>query len=284
MSKLIVNADDFGLHSAVNAGIIDGHRRGIITSTSLMAGGEAFTEAVSMAKQNPKLGIGIHITLVGGVKPVCDSSEVSSLLTPEGVFPENYVEFIKRIYSGRINYSELRKEIHAQIAQIMDTRLRVTHIDGHQHLHVLPTVLPIVIEQAKSFGIHAIRIPDESTGFMNYMYSPIRLLGKVGLSTVAANVRPIIRNNCMTTTQYFWGMVNGGHINQKSLMGILKAVNKHSGTHELMVHPGSNSSILGKLYNWGYHWEDELNALCSSHTRLYISQHDIELINYGDLV
>ena len=68
MSKLIVNADDFGLHSAVNAGIIDGHRRGIITSTSLMAGGEAFTEAVSMAKQNPKLGIGIHITLVGGVK------------------------------------------------------------------------------------------------------------------------------------------------------------------------------------------------------------------------
>ena len=97
MSKLIVNADDFGLHSAVNAGIIDGHRRGIITSTSLMAGGEAFTEAVSMAKQNPKLGIGIHITLVGGVKPVCDPSEVSSLLTPEGVFPENYVEFIKRI-------------------------------------------------------------------------------------------------------------------------------------------------------------------------------------------
>ena len=76
MSKLIVNADDFGLHSAVNAGIIDGHRRGIITSTSLMAGGEAFTEAVSMAKQNPKLGIGIHITLVGGVKPVCDPSEV----------------------------------------------------------------------------------------------------------------------------------------------------------------------------------------------------------------
>ena len=284
MSKLIVNADDFGLHSAVNAGIIDGHRRGIITSTSLMAGGEAFTEAVSMAKQNPKLGIGIHITLVGGVKPVCDSSEVSSLLTPEGVFPENYVEFIKRIYSGKINYSELRKEIHAQIAQIMDTGLRVTHIDGHQHLHVLPTVLPIVIEQAKSFGIHAIRIPDESTGFMNYMYSPIRFLGKVSLSTVAANARSIIRNNCMTTTQYFWGMVNGGHINQKSLMGILKAVNKHSGTHELMVHPGSNSSTLSKLYNWGYHWEDELHALCSSHTRLYISQHDIELINYGDLV
>ena len=69
MSKLIVNADDFGLHSAVNAAVIDGHRTGIITSTSLLAGGEAFTEAVSMAKNNPKLGIGVHIALVGGLKP-----------------------------------------------------------------------------------------------------------------------------------------------------------------------------------------------------------------------
>lgn len=284
MSKLIINADDFGLHTAVNEGIISGHTKGVITSTSLLASGAAFNEAVEMAKKYPKLGIGIHIALVGGLNPVSDPSEIPTLVTKEGVFVDSYVEFMKRIYSGSINYDEVRKEIRSQVSKIIDTGINVTHIDGHQHMHVLPTVLPIVIEQAKSFGIHAIRIPDESTGFMNYMYSPIRFLGKVGLSTVAANARPIIRNNCMTTTQYFWGMVNGGHINQKSLMGILKAVNKHSGTHELMVHPGSNSSILSKLYNWGYHWEDELQALCSSHTRLYISQHDIELINYGDLV
>ena len=284
MSKLIVNADDFGLHSAVNAGIIDGHRTGIITSTSLLAGGEAFTEAVSMAKENPKLGIGIHIALVGGLKPVCDPAEVPSLVTPEGIFPESYMEFIKRIYSGKINYSELRKEIHAQMTQIVETGLKVTHIDGHQHMHVLPTVLPIVIEQAKSFGINAIRVPDESTSFMNYIYSPARFLGKVGLSTVAANARPIVRNNNMLTTQYFWGMVNGGNIDQKALMGILKKVNNNSGTHELMVHPGISNTILGKRYNWRYHWEDELCALSSSHTRLYIRQHGIELINYGDLI
>ena len=284
MSKLIVNADDFGLHSAVNAGIIDGHRTGIITSTSLLAGGDAFTEAVSMAKENPKLGIGIHIALVGGLKPVCDPAEVPSLVTAEGVFPESYVDFMKRIYSGKINYSELRKEINAQMTQIVETGLKVTHVDGHQHMHVLPTVLPIVIEQAKSFGINAIRVPDESTGFMNYIYSPSRFLGKVGLSTVAANARPTVRNNNILTTQYFWGMVNGGNIDQKSLMGILKKVNNNSGTHELMVHPGSSNAILGKHYNWGYHWEDELHALCSSHTRLYIRQHGIELINYGDLI
>ena len=50
-------------------------------------------------------------------------------------------------------------------------------------------------------------------------------------------------------------MVNGGNIDQKSLMGILKKVNNNSGTHELMVHPGINNTILGKRYNWGYHWK-----------------------------
>ena len=101
-----------------------------------------------MAKNNPKLGIGVHIALVGGLKPVCNPAEVPSLLTSEGVFPETYIDFMKRIYTGKINYSELRKEIHAQMERIMESGLHVTHIDGHQHMHVLPTVLPIVIEQA----------------------------------------------------------------------------------------------------------------------------------------
>lgn len=284
MSKLIVNADDFGLHSAVNAAVIDGHRTGIITSTSLLAGGEAFTEAVSMAKNNPKLGIGIHIALVGGLKPVCKPSEVPSLLTSKGVFPETYIDFMKRVYTGKINYSELRNEIHAQIERIMESGVHVNHIDGHQHMHVLPTVLPIIIEQAKQHGINAIRIPDESYLFVNNMYSPVRLLGKMGLSTVAAKARPTIRDNGMYSTQYFWGMINGGQINQKTLMGILKYVSKKSGTHELMIHPGLNNTILGNLYKWGYHWEDELQAISSNHTHLYIRQNNIELINYGDLI
>ena len=230
------------------------------------------------------MGIGVHIALVGGLKPVCEPSEVPSLLTSEGVFPETYIDFIKRIYTGKINYSELRKEIHAQMERIMESGLHVTHIDGHQHMHVLPTVLPIVIEQAKHYGINAIRIPDESSLFVNHMYSLVRLLGKVGLSTVAAKARSVVRDYGMHSTQYFWGMVNGGHINQKTLMGILKSVSKKSGTHELMIHPGLNNTILGNQYKWGYHWEDELQSVCSNHTRLYIRQHNIELINYGDLI
>ena len=69
MKQLIINADDFGLHPLINKGIIEGHRHGMITSTSLMPSAPAFEEAVQLAKETPSLGVGIHLTLVGGVKP-----------------------------------------------------------------------------------------------------------------------------------------------------------------------------------------------------------------------
>ena len=167
MSKLIINADDFGLHSAINEGIIVGHTKGAITSTSILASGAAFNEAVDMAKEYPKLGIGIHIALVGGIAPVSDPSEIPSLVTKEGVFVDNYVEFMKRIYSGSINYDEVRTEITKQVSKIMESGVNVTHIDGHQHMHVLPSILPIVLEQAMRYKIKAIRVPNEKITFLN---------------------------------------------------------------------------------------------------------------------
>lgn len=67
--KLIVNADDFGIHEAVNRAVCRGFESGILTSTSLMAGGRAFDEAVKLAGDMKGVGIGIHLTLVGDWKP-----------------------------------------------------------------------------------------------------------------------------------------------------------------------------------------------------------------------
>ena len=84
MKKLIVNADDFGLHTLINQGIIKGYREGFITSTSIMPSADAFDEAVTLAQDEPKLGIGIHLTLVGGVKPVLPKEKIASLVDAEG--------------------------------------------------------------------------------------------------------------------------------------------------------------------------------------------------------
>lgn len=100
--KLIVNADDFGLHPAINAGIIKGCRDGFITSTSLMCSGAAFDDAVLQAKATPALGVGIHLTLVGGGKPLLQARQLRTLVDEDGLLPADYTVFAKRWYAGRI--------------------------------------------------------------------------------------------------------------------------------------------------------------------------------------
>ena len=66
MKQLIVNADDFGLSSGANRAIITAWQQGVLTSASLMVGGNGFEEAVALAKDNPGLQVGLHLTLVQG--------------------------------------------------------------------------------------------------------------------------------------------------------------------------------------------------------------------------
>ena len=191
---------------------------------------------------------------------------------------------MKRIYSGSINYDEVRKEIGNQVSKIIDSGINVTHIDGHQHMHVLPSILPIVLQHALQHKIKAIRIPNEKMFFLNGVYNPVRIAGKNGLSTVAAQALPIIRSMGIHSTQYFWGMINGGQLDENALLSILKEVQSSSGTHEIMTHPGNNNLVLNQHFNWDYHWEEELSTMISDHVRRYINQYNIELINYGDLL
>ena len=161
MKQLIINADDFGLHPLINKGIIKGHSEGIITSTSLMPSAPYFDEAVQLAKANPSLGVGIHLTLVGGVKPACTSG-VNSLLTADGVFAEDYTVFAKKWYTGSIKKNELVKELETQIEKVLIAGIKPTHIDSHQHMHVLPGIAGIVVRLCEKYGIKKIRMPGEN--------------------------------------------------------------------------------------------------------------------------
>lgn len=283
MTKLIINADDFGIHSAVNDGIIRGHKRGIITSTSLLAGGQAFEEAVQLAKEEPNLGIGAHICLVGGLPPVASPQLVPSLLTEEGVFPDTYITLLKWLYTGRIQIDQLELEIQAQFNKIMASGLSITHVDGHQHMHILPQVLPIIIKYMNQYDLHRIRIPKESYTFINGVYNPIRLLGKMGLSFVSTLAKSKIENYKFLTTDYFWGMINGGQLRESALEKILRRVASYGGVHEIMTHPGISNDILNQSFHWQYHWEEELSGMLSFHMQRLVKEKHIQLINYGDL-
>ena len=230
MKRLIVNADDFGLHPLINEGILESHQQGIVTSTSLLASGEYFEDALSLAKTTPTLGVGLHVCLVGGLSPVCDPKEVPSLLI-DGKFPMTHTEFIKRLFKGQIKGSELRKEIEAQFQKVISTGLPITHVDGHQHMHVLPQVLPIVAEQMKRYGLTKIRMPDETPFLLNGVSSLGRWIGKVGLTVITQQAYATSRDFGFSSPLYFWGMMNGGQLTEDALLAILEKVAKKKGVH-----------------------------------------------------
>lgn len=283
MSRIIVNADDFGIHPLVNEAVVIGHQKGILTSTSLLAGGKSFEDALERRLACPQLGIGIHTALVGSLEPVAPIDKVRSLVTEDGVFYESHVDFIKKLYNEEIKVSEIFTELTAQFEKIMEQNIPITHVDGHQHLHVLPQVLPMVITLMKEYKITKMRIPEESVFFFNHTYDVKRFIGKTGLSVLASRARTVARRSGIATPRYFWGMMRGGHMTEKDLLQILSKVSHRIGTHEIMVHPGLNREALSKEFSWGYQWEGELAALTSQKVRDYMHKKGIDMINFGDL-
>jgi hopanoid biosynthesis associated protein HpnK len=281
MNRLIINADDFGIHQAVNQAIVDAHRRGVLTSTSLLATGPAFADAVALARQNPNLGIGIHLCLVGGLPSMLPRDKVSTLVDADGRFPESYVPFIKKAYTGDIDFTQVYDELDAQIKAILATGLPVTHVDSHQHLHVLPPVWKIVQALMKQYGLHRLRIPREQYTFKMLLADPKRVMGRNGLTWLSRKAMREVRALRFTTTDYFWGMVDGGNMNETNLSYILKEL--PFGIHEIMMHPGMDTHLLSGVFSWGYHWEDEYQALVSPGIRDLLAQRRIQLIHYGDL-
>lgn len=279
--QLIINADDFGIHPAVNEAVHKAATEGILTSTSLMAGGDAFDEAVEMARFMPSLGIGIHLTLVGGIKPVLPPSEVPSLTWDNGVFCHDYGKLIVRDLEGKISLSEVYAEWDAQIQKIMNTGLPVTHMDGHQHMHMWPHFYPIARDLAKKYHISCMRVPDEDVLFGMKDGHIIRWAAKNGLSLLSRMHRPDLKKNHIRTNDHFFGMLYGGHLSPERFAKFI--LQTKPGITEIMCHPSADTRAMEDTFHWGYHGEDELAGLLADINRELIEKKQISLISYRDV-
>lgn len=283
MKYLIINADDFGLHEQINKGIIKGYQEGIITSTSIMPTAPAFEEAVELAKENPELGIGIHLTLCTCVHSCLDRQKVSSLLGDDGCFLPSYVNFAKRYYTGGINGSELEAELRAQFEKALSSGLNITHVDSHQHTHMLPGINALVIKLCKEYNVERVRVPKEGYFFDGgYKVGIGRKIGRAGLSFCADIARPLVRKAGLKTTDHFFGMLAGCNLNTMLVGNIINALPE--GTSELMTHPGLSQAILSKSLPWDLHWEDELAASLSAKNKRLLEINHVTLTNFGRLV
>ena len=282
MKQLIVNADDFGLHPLINAGIIKGHQEGFITSTSLMPSAPCWQEAVRLAKENPLLGIGVHLTLVGGVPSVLPKEKVSSLLDDDGLFLPDYVAFAKRYYGGAVKRSELEAELRAQLERALSCGVNITHIDSHQHTHVLPGINSLVLKLSNEYNIIRVRIPKEGYFFTGGFQTGVgRLIGRSGLSFCADMAALRADSLGLRHPQHFYGMLAGGHLNAQLIANILRQLPE--GVSEIMTHPGLDSAALGKVFSWQYHWREELEAYLDAGNKALLKELGIEPVSFAAL-
>ena len=279
--RIIINADDFGLHPAVNQGIIDGFCNGCITSTSIMPGGAAFDEAVKLASSHSKLGIGVHLMLVGG-RTVCKPVEIPTLTDAQGNLSLDYRVFLNGYFTGKINKQEIRRELTAQVARVAKTGLPISHLDSHQHMHIVPGIIDIVLDIAKQFAIPAIRIPSEPLLFAGgYPLQCSRFIARTGLSVLSEFAARKVRQRGLRAPDHFFGMLAGGNLQLEYLLAIIRQL--PSGISEIMMHPGVNDPLLKKIYPWGYHWQDELQAVTSVHVRSCLQEKKVKLISFREL-
>ena len=140
MRRLIVNADDFGLTQGVNRAIVEAHRHGIVTSSTLMAKGQAFDDASQRVNSTPRLSVGCHVVLVDGM-PVLEDGQTPTLSNrkfPDGRFYQSLSGFALRATSGRIDADEIEAEATAQIRKLQAAGIAVSHLDTHKHTHIFP--------------------------------------------------------------------------------------------------------------------------------------------------
>ena len=236
MKQLVINADDFGADEARNAGIIEAIQKGIVTSTSILANGPAFKDTIiQIHSLNLAASFGIHISLSEG-KPV--TSNLRLLIGDDGNFLKKAAAH-RRLTESRNQElgKEISEEVSAQVERLLESGIRIDHLDGHQHVHVFSAVFPIALKIARHYGIPWVRIPEESAPFSNPEGIPRWLRQEVQFfSRIAKKARLQVKGDGVKIPDHFRGLDLKGRFSVPVLCDLLQKL--PPGLTELMVHPG----------------------------------------------
>ena len=274
MRLLIVNADDFGLTESVSRGILRAHTEGIVTSTSLLVVGAAFDRTAQWLESVPDLGLGVHLALVGGDRPVLSTREIPSLVDRTGRLWGSWRSFLSRALVGQIDPSDVRRELGVQIEKALARGLSITHLDSHQHLHLWPAVRDVVVDLARSHGIPGVRIPRASG----------KRLSGYGVRWLASSLERVVSAAGLCFTGGFHGFDEAGGLTEAVLDEVLGRIAVDgASTVELCAHPGDRDEPGMKAHAWGYRWGDELAALTRPGLRARIEASGLTLGSYGTL-
>jgi predicted glycoside hydrolase/deacetylase ChbG (UPF0249 family) len=286
VKNLIVNADDLGWTAGVNRGIVEAHRRGLVTSTSLLANGQAFAAAAEISRSYPELGIGVHLNLSDG-PPTAPACEVNGLLGKSGEMEDTPEGLMMKIAGRMLRMDEVEREWAAQVEKVRDAGIHPSHLDGHKHVHMLPGLFEVALRVAKEYKIRAIRVAHEdstlraalSTGGQSKVVVLKQGVQARGLKLLARDARDIAKHAGIATTNYFCGIAQTGVLTREGLERMLEILPE--GTTELICHPGyADEELRNTRTRLQESRQTELHILTDAGIRKLVATQGIRLISY----
>ncbi len=269
--RLVVNADDFGRSHSINSAVIRAHREGILTTASLMVNEAAFEEAVALAGENPRLGVGLHLTLLCGHSTLAPG-RIPGLVNERQEFREGPVRAGFHYFAQRGLRAQLRLEIAAQFAKFLGTGLRLDHVNGHLHFHLHPVVFSLLMEHAAEWGITHLRLTRD--GFwLNARLAQGRWLLRASLAVVyralAGRARLPLQRKGIKHTAAVFGLLQDSRVDEDYVRNLLSRL--PAGDSELYSHPSLDQ------------FKHELDALISPRVKAQVGELGLRLIRYQDL-
>ena len=269
--RLIVNADDFGRSHAINQAVIRAHREGILTTASLMVNEAAADEAVALARQNPGLGVGLHLALVCG-RSALPPTAIPNLVNTQSQFTGNPVAAGFRYFFSAGCRAQLRDEIAAQFEKFRATALPLDHVNGHLHLHLHPAVFKILSDNIGRWNIRTMRLTRDpfllnarlASGHWFY-----RLNHAAIHDVLSARARPVLQRKKIRHTGAVFGLLQNARVDGNYVTKLLPLL--PPGDSELYSHPSLDQ------------FKNEFDALVNPSIRALVRQLGIQLIRYQDL-
>jgi len=269
--RLIVNADDFGASAGVNQAVIRAHREGILTTASLMVNEPGLAEAVRLARETPRLGVGLHLTLLMG-HAALPPEKIPGLVNARGEFSNHPVGVGMRYFFQRRLRAQLRAEIHAQFEKFHATGLPLDHVNGHLHLHLHPVVFSILMEDAGALGIRHLRLTRDCLarsrrlGRGRWFY---RLSHALIYELLSGRAREPLRRRGIRHAQITFGLLQTARVNEADILKLLPEL--PAGDSELYSHPSLDEA------------EPEFAALISPRVQDRVRELGVQLVRYQDL-
>jgi predicted glycoside hydrolase/deacetylase ChbG (UPF0249 family) len=255
---IIVNADDFGDSEEVNSAVIEAYKRGILRFASLMVLRPAAAQAARLAKEEPGLGVGLHLELCA------DEPEKAGL----------------RYFFDRRARASLEHEIRSQFEKLIQLGIHPTHVDGHINIHVHPVIFPILCRVAREYSVGRIRLPSSELGVsLDYPADadPIlpRMILAATFTSLRACLRPYARGMMVPRT---WGLLRSGRMTEDYVLWLLSRLPE--GTTEIYFHPSSNpaSQAPEDRPTLSHQTITELKTLTSPRVQQALRDHNITLV------